>query len=147
MVQTQQFIRSAFEDYGFSEDLLAAMATQLLSTSQANTEDFLMRFHHGLPESAGSASRAYISGLTIALGYFLGGLVPLTPYFIFETNRTAFFWSAAVMIVALFTFGYVKAHLVGEAKCCACLKSGVQMTVLGGVAAAAAMGCVWAIGS
>lgn len=106
-----------------------------------------MHFHHQLPESSNSALRPYISALTIALGYVLGGLVGLTPYFIFEVNQTAFFWSIAVMAVTLFAFGYSKTLLVGEGKRLACLKGGVQMMVLGGAAAAAAMGCVKAIGS
>lgn len=120
------------------------MANQLLA-SQSRTEDFLMRFHHQLPESSNTSSRAYTSALTISLGYVLGGLTPLTPYFIFETNQVAFFWSVAVMAVALFIFGYSKTMLVGEAKKMACLKAGLQMVVLGGVAAAAAMGCVKAL--
>lgn len=84
--------------------------------------------------------------MTIAAGYFFGGLVPLTPYFLAETNRIAFLWSIAVMAVALFAFGYVKTVLVGEGSKVLCAKAGVQMMVLGGVAAAAAMGCVMAIG-
>lgn len=106
-----------------------------------------MRFHHDLPESQADASRAYISALTIALGYFLGGLVPLMPYFFAENNQVALYWSIGVMAVALFVFGYVKTFLVGEEKRMLCVKAGLQMMVLGGVAAAAAMGCVKAIGS
>lgn len=50
------------------------------------------------------------------------------------------------MAVSLFVFGYVKTFLVGEINKLVCAKAGVQMVVLGGVAAAAAMGCVKAIG-
>ena len=121
------------------------MAAQL-STSQTNTENFLMRFHHQLSGSPNESNRAYISALTIALGYFVGGLIPLTPYFIFETNHVALLWSIAVMAVSLFVFGYVKTFLVGEHDKLVCAKSGIQMVVLGGIAAAAAMGCVKAIG-
>lgn len=106
-----------------------------------------MRFHHDLPESQADVSRAYISALTIALGYLLGGLVPLTPYFFVNNNQTALFWSIGVMAFALFVFGYVKTLLVGEEERLLCVKAGVQMMVLGGVAAGAAMGCVKAIGS
>lgn len=106
-----------------------------------------MRFHHQLPETAGTASRAYVSAVTIAAGYFFGGLVPLMPYFLAATNQIAFAWSVAVMAVALFTFGYAKTLLLGEGKKRQCLWAGAQMVVLGGVAAAAAMGCVRAVGS
>lgn len=105
-----------------------------------------MRFHHQLSGSANESNRVYISALTIALGYFIGGLIPLMPYFIFETNQVALLWSIGEMAVSLFVFGYVKTFLVGEINKLVCAKAGVQMMVLGGVAAAAAMGCVKAIG-
>ncbi|KAG9695955.1 DUF125-domain-containing protein, partial [Aureobasidium melanogenum] len=144
--EANQIIKSTFDSYGLSEDVLDAFATQI-SSCPKRSESFIMRFHHDLPESQADASRAYISALTIALGYFLGGLVPLTPYFFVSNNQTALCWSIGVMAFALFVFGYVKTLLVGEQKRLLCIKAGVEMMVLGGVAAAAAMGCVKAIGS
>ncbi|EHL02452.1 putative protein CCC1 [Glarea lozoyensis 74030] len=41
--------------------------------------DFIMKFSHCLEEPA--SSRAFTSAATIALAYFLGGLLPLIPYF------------------------------------------------------------------
>lgn len=144
---SRRLVTCTLEEYGFPDGLLDSIATEL-SRSASNTERFLMRFHHRqLPESSGTASRPYISALTISLGYFLGGLTPLAPYFVFHTNQMAFLWSVAVMGVALFLFGYIKTWLVGEAKKSVCFKGGVQMVCLGGVAAAAAMGCVKAIGT
>ncbi|GAB7353655.1 hypothetical protein MBLNU459_g4064t1 [Dothideomycetes sp. NU459] len=144
--KTIELIKAAFDSYGLSADVSNMVATQLLASAPANTENFIMRFHHNLPDSANAASRAYVSALTIAAGYFFGGLVPLTPYFLAQTNQVAFRWSVAVMAVALFVFGYVKTLLVGEGKRLSCAKAGVQMMVLGGVAAAAAMACVKAVG-
>lgn len=106
-----------------------------------------MRFHHELPASQAEGSRAYISALTIAAGYFFGGLVPLAPYFFVHDNAIALLWSIGVMAFALFVFGYAKTVLLGEENKGACAKAGIQMVLLGGVAAAAAMGCVKAIGS
>lgn len=143
---TRDIITSTLSGYGISSDLLDAMATQLLA-SESCTEDFLMHFHHRLPESSASVSRPYVSALTIALGYFLGGLVGLTPYFVFESNQTAVLSSVGVMAVTLFAFGWFKTLLVGQGERVACFRGGVQMMVLGGIAAAAAMGCVKAIGS
>ncbi|CAD0115336.1 unnamed protein product [Aureobasidium uvarum] len=144
--EANSMIKSTFDSYGLSEDTLDAFATQI-SSCPKRSENFIMRFHHDLPESQADASRAYISALTIALGYLLGGLVPLTPYFFVSNNQTALCWSIGVMAVALFVFGYVKTVLVGEEKRLLCVKAGIQMMVLGGVAAGAAMGCVKAIGS
>ena len=143
---TRAMIVSTFDGCEFSDGLLEAMAAQL-SVSSDGAETFLMRFHQQLPESSDAPSRAYVSALTIALGYFLGGLTPLIPYFVFDSNQTAFLWSVAVMAVTLFAFGYVKTLLVSEGQKLTCLKGSVQMLVLGGVAAASAMACVKAIGT
>jgi VIT1/CCC1 family predicted Fe2+/Mn2+ transporter len=73
---------------------------------------FLMNFHHTLPEP--SESRAVLCALTIALGYFIGGFVPLVPYF-FVGPHDAFValrWSIATMVIALFLFGYGKTCFV-----------------------------------
>lgn len=101
--------------------------------------EFLMRFHARLAEADYAPSRAYVSGLTISAGYFFGGLVPLLPYLFFASVQEAFAGSVVVMVVALFVFGWVKTALVGERERWVCGKNGVQMVLMGGVAAGAAM--------
>lgn len=107
---------------------------------------FLMNFHHTLPEP--SDSRALICALTIAFGYFLGGFVPLLPYFFVGPNDAflALRWSIATMAVALFIFGYGKTCFVsgwkGSRNCKRGLVGGLQMVLVGGVAAGSAMGLV-----
>lgn len=139
-------VRGTFNEYDFSEAALHEMTTSLLA-SPGQMVDFLMRFHHQLAEADYAPSRAYVSGLTIALGYILGGLVALFPYVFFSSIKDAFFGSVIVMAIALFTFGWVKTVLVSDINRWTCFKNGTQMMVLGGVAAGAAMGCVKAIGS
>jgi VIT1/CCC1 family predicted Fe2+/Mn2+ transporter len=107
---------------------------------------FLMRFQRLLTREDGSAARAVRSGATISGGYFMGGLVPLVPYLVFEEMRVAFVGSVVVMILTLFAFGWVKTALLAEKDWRVCLRDGVQMVVLGSVAAGAAMGCVKAVG-
>ncbi|MCJ1379846.1 hypothetical protein MMC17_002949 [Xylographa soralifera] len=105
--------------------------------------DFLMRFHHELPKPA--YHRAYVSAITIAAGYFLGGILPLLPYFFVEIDEVerAFWWSVAVMVLALFVFGYGKTCLMGGWKGTSNLIKGmrgaIQMVGVGGAAAGAAM--------
>ncbi|KAK4180252.1 VIT family-domain-containing protein [Triangularia setosa] len=96
-----------------------------------------------------SRTRAMQSAITIAAGYFLGGLLPLIPYFFVVGHvgklMTGLYISIGVMGVALFTFGYVKTGVVvGFARQHArkCTLGGVQMVVVGGMAAGAAMGLV-----
>jgi vacuolar iron transporter family protein len=94
--------------------------------------DFMMRFELGL--EAPDPRRALRSALTIAASYVVGGLVPLVPYMIAPTVRAALPISVAVTLLALAVFGYVKGHFTGAGA----LRSGVQTTLIGGVAAAAA---------
>ena len=109
-----------------------------------------MHFHHGVTPPR--TNRAYVSALTIAAGYFLGGLVPLLPYFFVEQVRVAFWFSVAMMVIALFAFGFGKTYAIrgweegGEGVKGRAVKGGVQMVVVGGVAAGAAMGLVKAFG-
>jgi vacuolar iron transporter family protein len=91
--------------------------------------------------------------LTIALGYFIGGLVPLLPYFfVAKTHVTvALCWSIGIMITALFVFGYVKTCFVagwrGRANVLHGVVGAAQMVVVGSAAAGAAMGVVKAFKS
>lgn len=142
--QAHEIVRATFSRYHFSDVLLDGFATEL-DASDHDLEDFLMRFHHQLPESHITASRAYLSACVIATAYFFGGLFPLLPYFFAKTHEGAFSWSVVIMAVALFAFGYFKTLLVGEDKKIVCLKGGIQMMVLGGVAAGAAIVCVKAV--
>lgn len=55
-------------------------------------------------------------------------------------------FSVIVMAIALFAFEFGKTILVGEKSKWVCVQGGVQMMVLGGLAAGAAMGIVKALG-
>ena len=86
--------------------------------------------------------------MTISASYFLGGFVPLFPYLFVrdEEVRKAFWWSVCVMVVALFLFGYAKTCAVRGWRTSSDriegLRGGVQMLLVGGIAAGAAMGLV-----
>lgn len=140
-----ELVRSTFKGYDFAEDALRSMVATL-SARPEQMVDFIMRFHHQLAEDDYAPSRAYVSGMTISLGYICGGLVALLPYLFASSVKNAFHASVIVMAIALFTFGWLKTALVGETHRWTCFNNGVQMMILGGVAAAAAMGCVKAVG-
>jgi VIT1/CCC1 family predicted Fe2+/Mn2+ transporter len=103
-----------------------------------------MQFQHCAETPA--ASRAFVSALTIALGYFLGGLLPLIPYFCVDKVFTGLYISIGVMIIALFIFGYVKTCVVigwqGSRNIRQGCFGGIQMILVGSLAAGAAMGIV-----
>ena len=138
-------VRETFGDYAVSDEVLEGLVDGLMERPEKMVE-FLMRFQRGLVREEVTIARAVRSGATISGGYFSGGLVPLVPYLLFEEMRVAFVGSVVVMVVTLFAFGWVKTALMAEKDWRVCLKDGLQMVVLGSVAAGAAMGCVKAVG-
>lgn len=137
-------IEDIFEPYELPAELVSQLTNHLSASPMLPS--FLMNFHHTLPEP--SDSRAVICALTIALGYFIGGFVPLLPYFFVgpEDAFIALRWSIATMAIALFLFGYGKTCFVsgwaGRRNIRKGVVGGFQMVLVGGVAAGSAMGLV-----
>ncbi|MFO0579278.1 MAG: VIT1/CCC1 transporter family protein [Polyangia bacterium] len=102
--------------------------------------DFMMRFELGLEQPA--AGRALRSALTIGGAYILGGLVPLLPYTLVRSSNTALAWSVTTTLLALLVFGFLKGRLTGAGG----VRSALQTTLIGGLAAAAAFAIARAIG-
>ena len=101
--------------------------------------DFMMRFELGLERP--DPRRALVSAATIASAYVAGGLIPLAPYFLFAGASRALTVSVAFTLLAVFVFGYVKGHFTGAGP----IRSALQTTLVGGLAAAAAFGIAHAI--
>ncbi|KAM0717502.1 hypothetical protein Q7P37_007354 [Cladosporium fusiforme] len=138
-------VMETFGEYGFPDSALDEISGSLVREPEKMVE-FLMRFCHGLAAAEYTAGRAIRAGLMIAAGYFFGGMVPLLPYLLFESMHTAFVASVVVMTVALFAFGWVKAGVLDERSRLSCASEGMQMILMGGLAAGAAMGCVQVVG-
>jgi len=159
-------VYDVFRPFGIGEEAVAPLVVELLRDETA-TVDFLMSFHHSLPP--GNSSRTPLSSaLTIAAGYFLGGFVPLryvspplacrkweradggSPYFFVgrEEVMKGLWWSVGVMAVCLFVFGVGRSVAVGEGGkgWKGRVRGGVEMVVVGGVAAGASWGIVKALG-
>ncbi|KAJ5089420.1 hypothetical protein N7532_008104 [Penicillium argentinense] len=141
--ETQAMVRETFAPYGLSLTAIEDI-TRDLHVSQDRLLEFLLAFHHR--ESEPDCNQAWISALTLALGYFVGGFIPLIPYFIVSQVITALYWSIGVMGVTLFVFGYIKTCVVrgwrGHDNIVAGIWGGVQMCFVGGVAAGAAIALV-----
>jgi VIT1/CCC1 family predicted Fe2+/Mn2+ transporter len=88
------------------------------------------------------------SGLSISLGYVIGGIIPLLPYFFAATVGLGLRWSIGMCLVALMAFGSGKSWVLGgeDANWKRSVWSGVQMLVLGSLAAGAAVLCVQLVG-
>lgn len=125
--------------YGLPEEQVAPMV-EAIASDRERWVDFMMRFELGLEEP--EPKRALSSALTIAGSYIAGGAIPLIPYMIFGNPASGLAASAVVTLLALFIFGYVKGRLVGMPA----LRSALQTTVVGGLAAAVAFVAARVIG-
>ncbi|OTB13727.1 hypothetical protein K445DRAFT_319623 [Daldinia sp. EC12] len=102
-----------------------------------------------------------VVGLSVSIGYLLGGLLPMFPYFFVSEVVDGLRWSFAVCVLALFIFGFAKEYLLhnepakrnwqyGGAKGGSVMWrqmkkgfwEGMRMVVMGGIAAVAAVLCV-----
>lgn len=125
-------------------DLTISLFLRDLDAQPKNLIDFVIRFGKGLEEPA--EGREITSALTIGLSYFLGGFVPLFPYFFCNTVGTGLTVSVIVMLITLFIFGYVKTDLLLDD--CARGKKileGIQMVAIGSIAAGSAWTLVYLI--
>jgi VIT1/CCC1 family predicted Fe2+/Mn2+ transporter len=126
-----QEVREIFQSYGLTDTESASVVASLRQRPQ-DWVDFMMRFELGLekPEPA----RAWKSALTIAFAYIVGGIIPLSAYLVFADAHRALWVSVGVTLVALGIFGGIKGKFTGAPV----VRSGLQTTLIGGLAAAAA---------
>ena len=119
--------------YGLSAEECAPVV-QSLRKRPKDWVAFMMRFELGLEQP--DPSRAWKSALTIALSYIVGGVIPLSAYIFLSDAHSALRLSVVVTLVALAIFGGVKGHFSGVP----ILRSALQTSIIGGLAAAAAFG-------
>lgn len=74
--------------------------------------------------------------MTIAIGYILGGLVPLIPYMFIQNITQALMFSVLVTLIALLIFGFVKGYFTGNKP----IRSALETALIGAIASAAAFG-------
>jgi VIT1/CCC1 family predicted Fe2+/Mn2+ transporter len=126
-------IYEIFSTYGVSEE----ESTPVLNALKRNPTawvDFMMRFELGLEKP--QAQRARNSAATIAASYIVGGFIPLGPYMIIGDVYSALTWSVMITVAALAVFGFIKGRVAGISP----VRSSLQTTFTGGLAAAAAFG-------
>jgi VIT1/CCC1 family predicted Fe2+/Mn2+ transporter len=124
-------VAELFRAYGLSDEEIAP----ILKAFEANPKawvDFMMRYELGLEEP--DPKRALNSAATIAGAYIVGGLIPLAPYMLLADASAALLASVVVTLTALMIFGYIKGLYTGTRP----VRSAIQTTLIGGLAAAAA---------
>ncbi|EFY84772.1 protein CCC1, putative [Metarhizium acridum CQMa 102] len=101
-------VHSILERYGVSRAAAAPLVDELCADERQWLR-FKMDFDLRVEQPA--AHRAWVSGLTMGLSYFVGGLIPMIPYFLLDNIREALVVSVAVTVVILLGFGYVKNYV------------------------------------
>ena len=124
-------VSRVFHAYGMTPEQ-SVPVVEALSQHPKAWVDFMMRFELGLEEP--DPRRAVTSAVTIAGAYIAGGFIPLSPYIALSSASRGLELSAAVTLVALGIFGYIKGRFTGTQP----LRSASQPVVIGGLAAAAA---------
>ncbi|KAF8327577.1 VIT family-domain-containing protein [Cantharellus anzutake] len=105
---------------------------------------FLLKFGEGMEEVP--TARLYISAFTIGMGYFIGGLIPLLPYFFINVAQVALIYSCIITGIVLLIFGAIKQHFTGGKGGFSGYAWGAFSTLfVGGVAAGAAFAIVRAL--
>jgi VIT1/CCC1 family predicted Fe2+/Mn2+ transporter len=131
-------VQQVLQSYGLTAEASAPIVDAFRERPQAWV-DFMMRFELGLEKP--DPHRALVSALTIAGAYIAGGFIPLGPYLIAASAKTALAVSVAVTLAALAVFGYIKGHFTGTSP----VRSGLQTVLIGGLAEAAAFAIAKAI--
>ncbi len=132
-------VAAVFKHYGLTEEQIAPVLSNF-EKNEAAWVDFMMRFELGLERP--DPRRALTAALTIGASYAIGGLVPLTPYFVVADARAALPWSVAATLAALLAFGFVKGRFTSGKP----LVSALHTAAVGGLAAAAAFGIARLVG-
>ncbi|SMR50702.1 unnamed protein product [Zymoseptoria tritici ST99CH_3D1] len=127
-----------FERYGIGRERTRGVVEGLKGDEETWVK-FMMDF--SLQLSKPDAKMACIEGLVMGISYFLGGLLPMIPYFAMHTVNHALFTSIGITVVILIAFGYVKARVTGTTQRDAGW-SAVQTLVVGAVAAGVSYGIV-----
>ena len=126
-------VRQVFEHYGLNEDTQNIIADEL-AKDKDKWVDFMMKYELGLEEP--DANRARNSAATIGISYILGGLIPLSAYFVTGTPFKGLILSAILTVVCLFIFGYFKSRVTGQPP----LNGAIKVTLTGIAAAGATAG-------
>ena len=124
-------VSEVFQSYGLTAEECKPVVEALAKRPEAWV-DFMMRFELGLEKP--EPNRALRSAGTIAGAYIVGGLIPLASYIFLPDPITSLKVSAAVTLFALAGFGFIKGRFTGMEP----VKSALQTTLIGGLAATAA---------
>ncbi|GHN01448.1 hypothetical protein WSM22_29370 [Cytophagales bacterium WSM2-2] len=123
--------KEIFARYGLSDQMQETVAREMAKKPK-EWVDFMMRFELGLERP--DKNRAHESAFIIALSYIVGGLIPLSAYFLTDSVTRGLETSVIITVGCLIVFGLVKSKLTGQPL----FKGALRVTLVGAIAAAAA---------
>ncbi|KAJ1929807.1 Protein ccc1 [Tieghemiomyces parasiticus] len=129
--EEEQEIVDIFTPYGLTRQDIEPLLARLRRDPERFV-DFMMQFELKLEKP--SEYRSLVSGATIGVAYFVGGLIPLLPYVFIPRAQLALLVSVAVTLLALLVFGVFKARAIGQVSV---VKSALQTMSIGALAAGA----------
>ena len=129
--QEKEEVKLIFAQYGL-DDLTQNLIVDELAKDKNKWVDFMMKYELGLEKP--DVNRARNSAATIGISYIIGGLIPLSAYFLTQTPYQGLLISALLTVLCLFFFGYFKSKVTGQPP----LKGALKVTLIGITAAAAA---------
>ncbi|MCC2546557.1 VIT1/CCC1 transporter family protein [Hymenobacter sp. BT175] len=124
-------VRDLLAEIGLSE-ATRELAVQELTASPEQWVRFMMKYELGLEKP--DPRQAWKSAATISIAYAVGGLIPLSAYFVTDTPTEGLLWSAVITLLCLLVFGYLKSRMTGQPPVTGALK----MAGVGALAAGAA---------
>ncbi|KAH6867569.1 Ccc1 family [Thelonectria olida] len=133
-----EILMDLFTQYGISREEISP----ILQSFRQNPESwvkFMMDFEVKLERP--SRSRPWISAFTMGMAYFVGGLIPMFPYFVVGHISTALVASVGITAVMLSIFGYIKSVATGIGRFSA-LYGSLETLLIGAVAAGASYSIV-----
>lgn len=136
--EERQEIYDIMARYHISYDAATPLVTELCKNPEMWVQ-FMMDFELRLEKP--HTSRAWASALTMGMSYFIGGLIPMIPYFFMETAMQALAASVIITAVILLVFGYIKTVITVHSRLAGCWGA-VETLVIGALAAGAAYGIV-----
>lgn len=124
-------LKGIFTKWGFTGPDLER-ATSIISQNPDVWSDIMMTHELGILEETDSHPARH--GLATIIAFAAAGFVPILPYVIGLTGPTAFWLSLGLTALTLFTVGALRSRLTAVKF----FRAGLEMLVVGGIAAGAA---------
>jgi len=124
-------IKNILETYGISPHVRQGVADDL-AKDHKKWVDFMMRFELGLEKPR--PHQAFKSAFRIGFSYAVGGMIPLSAYFLTSQPLQGLIYSSIMTVICLIIFGYFKAKVTHQSP----VKGAFTVTLTGIVAAGAA---------